>query len=278
MSCTVGTCQQSMPHTSKMAHPPKSPSWMKEPHPQMLPHRARPLSSTRRGSVQHHLQPDSPPSTPRAKLSPNLFCERETGYAFVHELTFVLSLEARLSFYWRLSARYQENLVVLCKMSQLLDCRPSQFSVSGTKDKIAVTTQEVTIKGVTAHRSGKCLNHMTVTRLSRDYDDCMCRLAKVREALSQHDIEIGNFEYVKAPLLLGGHSGNHFQMLLRSLQPKGEGQWADLEGVVTSSLEAVGQRGFVNYFGLQRVGRRLSMPRIGLHILRNNLASWPLKA
>ena len=104
------------------------------------------------------------------------------------------------------------------------------------------------------------------------------------------------------PLQLGEHSANHFKVLLRSLrlkgegvglepkgegvggvghqgvwlEPKGEGmggvghQGVGLEDIINSSLEAVKKCGFINYFGLQRLGSRLSGPRIGLALLQDN--------
>ena len=92
------------------------------------------------------------------------------------------------------------------------------------------------------------------------------------------------------PLQLGEHSGNHFKVLLRSLRLKGEkaglepegekmgledslgcqGEGVGLEAVINSSLEAVKRCGFINYFGHQRLGSRLSGPRIGLAVLQDN--------
>lgn len=102
--------------------------------------------------------------------------------------------------------------------------------------------------------------------------------------MNPFEIDIGNFEYVKFPLQLGEHSGNHFKVLLRSLRPKGEreglaevegslGMGAGLEDMINSSLEAVRRCGFVNYFGQQRLGTRLSGPRIGLALLQDNPVS-----
>ena len=39
------------------------------------------------------------------------------------------------------------------KLSQLLEVHPADFGICGTKDKRAVTTQQVTVKGVSPERS-----------------------------------------------------------------------------------------------------------------------------
>ena len=59
---------------------------------------------------------------------------------------------------------FQESSEVVQKLSHLVKCSPSQFSMCGTKDKFAITTQQVTVKGITAKRSGpmaELLGHMT---------------------------------------------------------------------------------------------------------------------
>ena len=47
----------------------------------------------------------------------------------------------------------------------------------------------------------------------------------------------------------------------------------DLKHSVSATLEAVKGRGFINYFGMQRMGHYLITPRVGLALLRNNVVS-----
>ena len=103
---------------------------------------------------------------------------------------------------------------------------------------------------------------------------------RLRAQLSQEEVDIGNCEYVPQHLSLGGHWGNQFSVLLRSLQPtptpmrtREEAQVQDLEGVVASCLQAVEGRGFINYFGMQRLGFDLLGPRIGLALLHEDIVS-----
>ena len=44
-------------------------------------------------------------------------------------------------------------LEALQKLGEVLDVPPSMFHVSGNKDKKAITSQEVTVRGVSADRS-----------------------------------------------------------------------------------------------------------------------------
>lgn len=44
-------------------------------------------------------------------------------------------------------------LEALQKLSEVLQISPSMFHVSGIKDKKAITSQEATVKGVSAERS-----------------------------------------------------------------------------------------------------------------------------
>ncbi len=103
----------------------------------------------------------------------------------------------------------------------------------------------------------------------------MSSLLQVRDQLDRSGLDIGNFEYVTRHLCVGGHSGNRFRVQLRSLRPKADGEVAGLEGVVDSALRAVESRGFVNYYGLQRFNWSLTMPRVGLAIVRKNPVSEP---
>jgi len=95
------------------------------------------------------------------------------------------------------------------------------------------------------------------------------RLLSARKKLPEGEVNIGNFEYVDRPIELGEHLGNRFKVVLRSVRPKAEVD--NFQALVNSSLESVKRSGFINYYGLQRVGRRLRMPRVGLAILRGDM-------
>ncbi|GAB4855407.1 hypothetical protein Ancab_024030 [Ancistrocladus abbreviatus] len=113
----------------------------------------------------------------------------------------------------------QEALRLIGKM---LGVQPRSFGFAGTKDKRSVSTQMVTI-----------------------FKQRASRLASLNERLI--GIKVGDFCYVNEGLVLGQLQGNRFTITLR-------GVVADSEDTIKASADALGQHGFVNYFGLQRFG------------------------
>lgn len=144
-----------------------------------------------------------------------------------------------------LKKRNKETLDALQMLAHLLQCSPASFQTSGIKDKRAVTTQEVTVKGVSPES-----------------------LSQVRRHLDPECLDIGNFRHARQHLSVGDHSGNRFHVVLRSVHPKTEG--LDFQETVSSALQSVENSGFLNYYGLQRFNRTLTMPRIGLAMMHNN--------
>ncbi|XP_071960037.1 pseudouridylate synthase 7 homolog isoform X2 [Antedon mediterranea] len=139
-------------------------------------------------------------------------------------------------------ALYKENkdindvINIICKY---LKMSTHLFSFAGSKDKRAITVQEVTVKKVFA------------TRLSQ--------LNKVLRG-----IKLGNFSYVKTPLSLGDLSGNHFIVVLRNVT--GE------DGAMNRAMCSLRDVGFINYFGMQRFGNSLvATHQVGRAIL---LRQW----
>ncbi|CAL4908998.1 unnamed protein product [Urochloa decumbens] len=113
----------------------------------------------------------------------------------------------------------QEALGVIGKM---LGLQPRSFGFAGTKDKRAVTSQQVTVFKVQANRLAALNNRL-------------------------FGIKVGNFCYVKEGLLLGQLMGNRFTITLR-------GVIAESEDVIKASADGLGKNGFINYYGLQRFG------------------------
>ncbi|KAL8265860.1 hypothetical protein R6Q59_003204 [Mikania micrantha] len=128
----------------------------------------------------------------------------------------------------------QEALGLIGKM---LGIQPRSFGFSGTKDKRAVTTQQVTVFKQQANK-----------------------LASLNKRLI--GIKVGDFSYVNEGLLLGQLHGNRFTITLR-------GVVADSEDTVKAAADALGKTGFINYFGMQRFGTG-SIPThlIGAKLLR----------
>ncbi|PIK48802.1 putative pseudouridylate synthase 7-like [Apostichopus japonicus] len=126
---------------------------------------------------------------------------------------------------------------VLSLMAKYLRTRPHAFQYAGTKDKRAVTVQEMTIQKCEANR-----------------------LAKLNQQL--RGVRLGNFRYVDRQLNLGELSGNHFEIVLRDVV----GSQPEMEKALISLKE----KGFINYFGMQRFGNT-SVPthHIGRAVLKN---------
>ena len=87
-------------------------------------------------------------------------------------------------------------------------------------------------------------------------------------------MRIGNYSYNSEPVGLGDLSGNHFTLKIRELATIEKGM--DLEECVGEGIRALEERGFVNYFGLQRFGMSGALPiapLVGLAMLRGEHVS-----
>ncbi|KAL0236330.1 hypothetical protein GEMRC1_002912 [Eukaryota sp. GEM-RC1] len=118
-----------------------------------------------------------------------------------------------------------DTLNTLRILAKFIGVSPKIFKISGIKDKRAVTAQYVT---------GFKLPKETLIK-----------------ANTMRNIRVSNFSYVKDSLELGKHSGNRFTLILRNLQAKDS---TDIEEIVNDAVEQVKEKGFINYFGLQRFG------------------------
>ncbi|XP_077056291.1 pseudouridylate synthase 7 homolog isoform X3 [Siphateles boraxobius] len=136
---------------------------------------------------------------------------------------------------------YKENkdtMEAINLLSKFLRVRPNMFSYMGTKDKRAITVQEIAVQKISAER----LSHL---------NKCLMNL------------KLGNFSYKKHPLKLGELQGNHFTVVLRNIS----GSLEQVEQAMTSLRET----GFINYYGMQRFGTTaVPTHRVGRAILQNN--------
>ncbi|EFR04240.1 pseudouridine synthase [Nannizzia gypsea CBS 118893] len=137
---------------------------------------------------------------------------------------------------------YKENkdtMEVISYLSRQLKVAPKAFQFAGTKDRRGATAQRVSV--------------------FRIYPDRMPKLnASLRMAA------IGDYEYQKQGLELGELNGNEFVITLRDCQfPEGvvEGDnisnpetIAKVTELVGKSLRDLRERGYFNYYGLQRFG------------------------
>lgn len=138
-------------------------------------------------------------------------------------------------------ALYKENVDThhaITTLSNRLRVSHKVFSVAGTKDKRAVTVQ-----WATAYR-------VFPSKLA-----AICR--------SLRGIRLGNYSFVSEQLRLGDLKGNKFEIILRGIHDVA----AD---TIEHACTCLRQRGFVNYFGLQRFGSSEGSPThvVGRALLR----------
>ena len=127
---------------------------------------------------------------------------------------------------------YKENRDThdaLAQLARALRLPPNALGFAGTKDKRAVTAQRVTAFKVTAERLRQLM-----------------AAAPFGESIVVGD----DLTYDEEPLRLGALAGNRFTIVLRDATCSA----ADLE----AAAAALGEAGFVNYFGLQRFGSHAS--------------------
>uniref|UniRef100_A0A8C0ZY33 TRUD domain-containing protein n=1 Tax=Castor canadensis TaxID=51338 RepID=A0A8C0ZY33_CASCN len=137
---------------------------------------------------------------------------------------------------------YKENkdtMDAINVLSKYLRVKPNIFSYMGTKDKRAITVQEIAVLKISAQR-----------------------LAHLNKCLM--NFKLGNFSYQKNPLKLGELQGNHFTVVLRNI--------TGTDGQVQQAMNSLKDIGFINYYGMQRFGTT-AVPtyQVGRAILQN---SW----
>ena len=107
-------------------------------------------------------------------------------------------------------------------ISHALGIAPKAIEYSGLKDKRAISVQKASIRG----------NH----------------IEKLRK-LKINNIFIRNINPSKFPVKLGSNWGNHFEITIRNIEPKG-----NEKKKIEELLAILRTHGFPNYYGLQRFG------------------------
>lgn len=131
----------------------------------------------------------------------------------------------------------RDTISAIQLLSSHLRVNPGCFSYAGTKDKRAITTQFVAVKGIDSERLAS-LNH-------RLPSICM-----------------GNFCYSSSPLFLGDLVGNEFTIVLRSI--------TNSVSIIEEAIHSWTANGFINYYGLQRFGHSSKSKsfEIGKYLIR----------
>jgi tRNA pseudouridine13 synthase len=124
-------------------------------------------------------------------------------------------------------------------LSSALHIPPDIIYYSGLKDKHAVTVQKVSIRG-----------------------DFVKELQKI----NKKNLYVRNITPTRKPVRLGSNRGNHFIITIRNIKNRN-----DLKGTIQESISKLKERGFPNYFGLQRFGKyRPNSHLVGKLILKED--------
>jgi tRNA pseudouridine13 synthase len=122
----------------------------------------------------------------------------------------------------------RDTMSAASMLSKWLKCHAKVIGYAGTKDRRAVTTQRMSAYRVKAER-----------------------LAALNKIANPAGIILGDFAYASKPVKLGDLKGNRFTITLREI-PSSVG----LEQI-QNAIKAVGEKGFINYYGMQRFGTSL---------------------
>jgi tRNA pseudouridine13 synthase len=147
----------------------------------------------------------------------------------------------------------KDTMEVIYFMATQLKFNTKNFQFAGTKDRRAVTVQRISL-----------------------YRAQVDRLAGLNKVL--RGAKVGDFKYEPTGLSLGDLQGNEFCITLRDCQfPDEEGLDIDqklihakkLLGIAITAFE---QKGFINYYGLQRFGSfATSTDAVGIKLLQEDL-------
>lgn len=131
-----------------------------------------------------------------------------------------------------------DTMQAVSSLAPLLNgARASSITYAGTKDKRAKTTQWACIR----RREPAVV---------------------IRAARRLRNITVGNFTFRDQPLKLGQLKGNRFRVALRQINVD--------EATVNEAMGQFKEKGFINYYGLQRFGNHSDVPThlIGLALLK----------
>lgn len=106
------------------------------------------------------------------------------------------------------------------------------FKYAGTKDKRGITTQNITIFKVK----------------KQELDNIQSNLHW------DNKIELSNYNYTDNELALGMLNGNQFSVVLRFLKNINNNTEKDIKSIVSFSVNSLKEKGFINYYGMQRFG------------------------
>jgi tRNA pseudouridine13 synthase len=84
-------------------------------------------------------------------------------------------------------------------------------------------------------------------------------------------IELGNFEFQSEELRLGLLKGNQFSVVFRFIEIENLSDSTEIQKHLQNSLKSIEEKGFLNYFGMQRFGvGNIPTHKVGLYIIQQN--------
>ncbi|WWD22862.1 hypothetical protein CI109_107357 [Kwoniella shandongensis] len=150
----------------------------------------------------------------------------------------------------------RETMDALNYLGRLFNASPKDLTVCGTKDKRAVTVQRVCLR-----RNGRTIQNVwrSANGIKQGWKD----EERVVQERGDRGVRIGDMTYDDRYLELGMLKGNQFVITLRNVQ-------AESREEIDKTLASVRDRGFINFYGMQRFGTS-SMPThiTGLLILQS---------
>lgn len=140
---------------------------------------------------------------------------------------------------------YKENrdtMEISGLITKFLRIPTKNIGFAGTKDRRGVTCQRFSI-----------------------YHGKVARITGLNKGLK--NAVLGGFSYEDQPLGLGDLNGNEFIITIRDVKPIVKGD--NVENDITKSFESLKNKGFINYYGMQRFGTfSVSTHILGIHLLK----------
>ncbi len=175
-----------------------------------------------------------------------MYCIKQLPEDFIVEeiASFTMSEQGHFEVY-SVTKRNLTTLQIVQSISRMLKTPVKYIGFCGSKDKKAVTTQFISIKGPISSQSKQKILQHNETHYSHKRD-------------SWFTLEFRG--YRRDPLSLGDHSSNKFTITVRNLN--------DQESNALLKLKNKKEWNFINYFGEQRFGSKNEV--IGVSLLKKD--------
>jgi tRNA pseudouridine13 synthase len=142
--------------------------------------------------------------------------------------------------------RNMDTVQAISYLARMLKRSYKTIKFAGNKDKRGITTQKI---------SGFNVSPEELLELTKKH-------------FWDKRIEIDNFEMKTEELRLGLLKGNQFSVVFRFIELNDKSRDLDLE--IQNTLKSLSEKGFINYYGMQRFGvSTIPTHKVGLHVIKN---------